>query len=98
MPDAPWGAYPGNTLVDVGSGIGVVHNAYMLEHTQKTIVRGPFRSFPASLGLGERHLASKPPFFVDHRTADVLGERLTSFAARRSWRSLPGLLPPALTG
>jgi hypothetical protein len=39
----PWGAYPGHTLADVGSGIGTVHDPLLLGRTEKSVVRGPFR-------------------------------------------------------
>jgi acyl-CoA reductase-like NAD-dependent aldehyde dehydrogenase len=94
----PWGAYPGHTISDVGSGIGVVHNTYMLENTEKSVVRGPFRTFPRSVGHAELHLATKPPWFVTNRNAAVIGERLTRFAANPGLARLAALFPPALTG
>ena len=94
----PWGAYPGHTLDDIQSGIGVVHNTLMLSDTQKTIVRGPFRTFPRSILHGDLHLATKPPWYISHRRADIVGRRLTHFAARPRWRDLPALFPPALSG
>lgn len=94
----PWGAYPGHTLDDIQSGIGVVHNSLMLSDTQKAVVSGPFRAFPQSTLHRDLHLATKPPWFVTHRNAAVLGERLTRFAAKPNWRALPSLFPPALTG
>ena len=94
----PWGAYPGHTLDDVGSGIGVVHNTYMLEDTEKAVVRGPFRTFPRSVGHRDLHLATKPPWFVTNRNAAVIGERLTHFAANPGLARLAALFPPALTG
>jgi hypothetical protein len=39
-----WGGYPGATLSDVGSGIGVVHNSYLLQDVEKSVVRGQFRT------------------------------------------------------
>jgi aldehyde dehydrogenase (NAD(P)+) len=42
-PRAAWGAFPGHTLDDVQSGIGVVHNALLLDDVERTVVRGPFR-------------------------------------------------------
>lgn len=42
----PWGGHPSSTLADAQSGIGFVHNALMLEQIQKTVLRGPLRSFP----------------------------------------------------
>jgi aldehyde dehydrogenase (NAD(P)+) len=42
----PWGGHPSATLQDAQSGLGFVHNALMLEHVQKVVLRGPLRSFP----------------------------------------------------
>jgi aldehyde dehydrogenase (NAD(P)+) len=81
---ASWGAYPGNTLEDVGSGIGVVHNAYLFDKPQKTIVRAPFAPFPRSLGDGERTLLPTPPWFVTHRRADSVGRNLFAYTAKPS--------------
>jgi aldehyde dehydrogenase (NAD(P)+) len=79
-----WGAYPGNTPADVGSGIGVVHNAYLFDAPQKTVVRAPFAPFPRSLGDGERTLLPTPPWFVTHRRADAVGRRLFAYVAKPS--------------
>ena len=37
VPALTWGGFPGHTLADVGSGIGTVHNALMLDHPQKCV-------------------------------------------------------------
>lgn len=40
-----WGAFGGDqTVADVGSGLGVVHNTYLFDHPQKAVVRTPFIS------------------------------------------------------
>jgi aldehyde dehydrogenase (NAD(P)+) len=88
---ASWGAYPGNTIEDVGSGIGVVHNAYLFDKPQKTIVRAPFAPFPRSLGDGERTLLPTPPWFVTHRRADSVGRNFFAYTAK------PSLLRLAVT-
>lgn len=81
---ASWGAYPGNTLADVGSGIGVVHNAYLFDKPQKTVMRAPFAPFPRSLGGGERTLLPTPPWFVTHRRAAAVGRKLFAYTAKPS--------------
>lgn len=81
-----WGAFPGHTMQSVGSGIGVVHNTYLLEQVQKSVVRGPFRVYP------------KPVWFNDHRTAAQLGRRMVHFSAAPSVLKLPGVLWAALRG
>ncbi|WP_029135497.1 aldehyde dehydrogenase family protein [Nakamurella lactea] len=97
-PGAGWGAFPGHTLFDVQSGIGVVHNGFLLDHVERTVVRGPFRPAPRSLLHGEFALSPKPLWFVSARTGRQTATRLTRFAARPSWRALPGLLASALRG
>jgi aldehyde dehydrogenase (NAD(P)+) len=80
MPRATWGAFPGHDVHDVGSGVGIVHNALLLDPDQveRSVGRGPFRPWP------------RPLWFVTNRTAQVTGERMTRFAAEPSWaRSLP---------
>jgi aldehyde dehydrogenase (NAD(P)+) len=69
---APWGAYPGHTLDDAGSGIGVVHNTLMFEQPLKTVVWGPFTTWP------------KPPWFITHRRGHTVGRRIAAFEAAPS--------------
>ncbi|CAN5498214.1 aldehyde dehydrogenase family protein [soil metagenome] len=92
---APWGAFPGHTLDRVQSGIGVVHNAYLLDHTERTVVTGPFRPFPRSAVHGEFALFPKPPWFVTARSAATTGRLLTRFAQKPSWLKMPGIFVSA---
>jgi len=75
-----WGAYPGHTREDIGSGVGVVHNGLWLDHAEKSVLYAPFRMWP------------KPVYFAGHRTLDRLGRHLTTFAARRTWTSFAATL------
>jgi acyl-CoA reductase-like NAD-dependent aldehyde dehydrogenase len=95
---APWGAYPGNSLADVGSGIGVVHNALLIDQPERTIVKGPFRPFPRSVLAGERALSPTPPWFVTARTAATTGRLLSDFTAKPSLRRMPGIFISAFRG
>ena len=88
---ASWGAFPGHTLDKVQSGIGVVHNALLLDHTERTVVTGPFRPFPRSAAHGEFALFPKPPWFVTARSAATTGRLLTRFAQKPSWLKMPGI-------
>ena len=54
----PWGAFPGQPLNDVQSGRGFVHNTWLFERPQKSVIDGPFRVVP------------KPAWFVTHSAAD----------------------------
>jgi acyl-CoA reductase-like NAD-dependent aldehyde dehydrogenase len=82
----PWGAYPGSTLTDVQSGRGFVHNTLMLEGVEKCVVRHPVRTFP------------KPPYFPSHRSAHVLGRRLSTLESGGHWATLPGIVAAAVQG
>jgi acyl-CoA reductase-like NAD-dependent aldehyde dehydrogenase len=84
-PTLSWGAFPGNTVQDVGSGIGVVHNALLLDGVERSIVRGPFRPLPRALpglnGGGRFTILPTPPWFVSARTGAEVSEGLTRFRA-----------------
>jgi aldehyde dehydrogenase (NAD(P)+) len=82
--ETPWGAYPGHSLYDPGSGLGVVHNSYLLSGTEKSVVRAPFSPFPRSLSSGEYTLLPKPPWFVTNRRQAQIGRALCDFEAAPS--------------
>ncbi|MFD2028458.1 aldehyde dehydrogenase family protein [Promicromonospora aerolata] len=93
LPGATWGAFPGHTLADVGSGIDVVHNGHLLAEPERSVVTGPFRPFPRSVLHGELSLFPKPPWFSGSRSGTETGRRLTGYAAAPSWsRLIPVLL------
>jgi aldehyde dehydrogenase (NAD(P)+) len=95
---ASWGAFPGHTLTDVGSGIGVVHNALLLNNVERTVVRGPFRPAHRALAAGEFTLSPKSPWFLQNRTQATTSRRMTTFAAAPGWSKLPGIFASALRG
>jgi aldehyde dehydrogenase (NAD(P)+) len=92
---APWGAFPGHTIQDVQSGIGVVHNALLIDSPERTVVEGPFRPFPRSFGGGEASLFPKPPWFVTSRSAAATGRQLVHFAKKPSWLRMPAVFAHA---
>jgi hypothetical protein len=81
-----WGAYPGHSLHDIQSGRGVVHNTFLFDDPQKSVVRAPFRIFPT------------PPWFTDHKTCHKLGEKITHFEANPSIWKVPGVVATAIRG
>ncbi|MGW4533503.1 aldehyde dehydrogenase family protein [Nocardia sp. NPDC004340] len=95
---ATWGAFPGHTIYDAQSGISIVHNGVLLDHTERTIVRGPFRPFPRSILTREFTLSPRPPWFVTNRTAATTGRKLAEFAADPTWAKLPAIFASALRG
>ncbi|MFC9434396.1 aldehyde dehydrogenase family protein [Nocardia sp. NPDC057030] len=97
-PRASWGAFPGHQLDDVQSGIGVVHNAFLLDDVERTVVRGPFRPAPRSVLRGELALSPKPPWFVGNAAAAVTGRKLTEFYASGNPARIPGIFVSAFRG
>jgi acyl-CoA reductase-like NAD-dependent aldehyde dehydrogenase len=81
-----WGAFPGHTRQDVQSGIGVVHNTYLFDRPQKTVIRGPFSVNP------------KPPWFCTHKTVHQLAPKITRFEAKPSAAKLPSIIWSAMRG
>jgi acyl-CoA reductase-like NAD-dependent aldehyde dehydrogenase len=82
-PTLTWGAFPGGTIDEVGSGIGVVHNALLLDGVERSVLHGPFRPLPRSLpianGGGRFTILPKPPWFVSARTGAAVSEGLTRY-------------------
>ncbi len=98
LPPIPWGAYPGHTLAEPGSGIGVVHNSRLFTRTEKSVLYGPFAPFPRSLVGRGAALMPKPPWFITNRNQAAIAERLCAFEAAKSPLKLAAILPLALTG
>lgn len=72
----PWGGHPSSSLADAQSGIGFVHNALMLEHIRKVVLRGPLRRFP------------KPFYYPSYRHLDAVAKGLFDFESTGSAVSL----------
>jgi aldehyde dehydrogenase (NAD(P)+) len=83
---APWGGHPSATLNDVQSGIGWVHNTFMLEGIEKSVFRGPVVMSP------------KPAWFYDNAMMRIIGSKLSDFESAPSALKLPGLAIAALRG
>jgi aldehyde dehydrogenase (NAD(P)+) len=80
----PWGGHESARLTDIQSGLGWVHNTYMLGGIDKSVLRGPLKMRPT------------PPWFSDNHKSRHLGPRLVSMDARPRWRKLPGMIARAL--
>jgi len=79
-----WGGHPSATLKDIQSGLGWVHNTFMLEGIEKSVVRGPLVVKP------------KPPWFYDHPRPHVIGPKMLSLDSDPRWWKVPGLILSAL--
>jgi acyl-CoA reductase-like NAD-dependent aldehyde dehydrogenase len=81
-----WGAYPGNNYTDVGSGIGFVHNSFLFDHPQKSVVYAPFRIFPT------------PAWFANHKNLLGMARQLIKLEAYPNMLNLPLVVLEALRG
>lgn len=93
-----WGAFPGHTLDDVQSGIGTVHNTFMFDKPERTVVEAPFRPFPRNLLSGGITMLPRPPWFITNRQQHNVGRLLTKFMYKPSWLKLPMIFFHALRG
>lgn len=81
-----WGAFPGNSLNDIRSGQGIVHNTYFFEHPQKSVVSAPFRIHPT------------PLWFVDHPNLLQVAQRFTALQANPTWGNFLRVVLAAIKG
>lgn len=82
--NVPWGAFPGHTPEAIGSGVGVVHNMYLVDDPEKCVVLGAWR------------LPLKPIWNQDFRTIVRVGRGLLDFEIAPSPWKLPALAVAAL--
>ena len=80
MMSPPWGGHPGSTLENAQSGIGWVHNTYMLACAEKTILEGPLTLVP------------RPVWFPGHRRAASVTRSLFRLYCQPSLSKLLPLL------
>jgi hypothetical protein len=85
MMSPPWGGFPGSTLADAQSGIGCVHNTFMLEGIEKSVLEGPLTMFP------------KPPWFPSHPHAERVAWSYFRLYHRPSWINATRLLFGSIT-
>lgn len=81
-----WGGHPSATLKDIQSGLGWVHNTYMLEGIEKSVVRGPCLVSP------------KPAWFYDNAATHNIGRKLVRMEHSPRWWKIPGIAISALFG
>jgi aldehyde dehydrogenase (NAD(P)+) len=80
----PWGGHQSATLTDIQSGLGWVHNPFMLDGIDKAVVRGPLVVRPT------------PMWFYDNPKGAAVGPKVAELEAAPSWLKVPSLLFSAL--
>jgi acyl-CoA reductase-like NAD-dependent aldehyde dehydrogenase len=86
MMSPPWGGFPGSTLADAQSGIGWVHNTFLLDGIEKSVLEGPLTMFP------------KPPWFPSHSRAERVAWSYFRLYRRPSWTNALRLLCASVKG
>lgn len=86
LPAATWGAFPGNPADAIQSGTGVVHNAYLFEHPQKSVVSAPFRQW------------TTPIYFADHKNLRQLAQRFAQLQVKPNWQNFLAVALAAVRG
>ena len=81
-----WGAFPGHTLENIQSGIGFVHNGYLFDYPEKSVVRAPFRVWPT------------PAWFYTNKNTEKIGESLIRYEYSQSLKDFIKLSFAALNG
>ncbi|MEZ4400736.1 MAG: aldehyde dehydrogenase family protein [Kofleriaceae bacterium] len=81
----PWGGHPSATLRDIQSGLGWVHNSYMLEGIDKAIIRGPLVVRP------------QPLWFTGNPRALAVARLMIQHERRPTWTGLARVVVAAVT-
>ncbi|HEX3695299.1 MAG TPA: aldehyde dehydrogenase family protein [Polyangia bacterium] len=82
----PWGGHPSATLANIQSGLGWVHNTFMLEGIEKSIIRAP------------SVMAPKPAWYYDNTQCKVIGQKLAAHEIHPRALRIPALVLAALRG
>ncbi len=81
-----WGAFPGNPLDNIESGRGAVHNSYLFDHPEKSVIYAPFMQNPT------------PLWFSDNRNLLKTSKALLNLEAAPSWLKVPSVALNAMKG
>jgi hypothetical protein len=81
-----WGAFPGHPPTDIQSGAGVVHNTFLFDHPERSVLRAPFRMKPV------------PVYFADNKNLREIGKRLVKMEGDPGWGKLVSVAFAALKG
>ena len=81
-----WAAFPGHARNNVQSGIGHVHNTFMLDDPEKSVIRAPWK------------LGKKPPASYDFKTLAAVTRRMIRIEAFGDVTQLPGIVVDGIRG
>jgi acyl-CoA reductase-like NAD-dependent aldehyde dehydrogenase len=82
IPAMTWGAFPGNSIQNVESGIGIVHNAYLFDYPQKSVLYAPFRMLvPPVYLIGAKNVLKIAQCYGDLQVRPSLWNLLRVLAA-----------------
>lgn len=81
-----WGAFPGGSPTDIGSGNCFVHNTLLLDHVQKSVLTAPWRFHPY------------PMWAPSHRNPEAVARHALAFCAAPSVARVLPLAGQALRG
>jgi len=82
----PWGGHPSATPADIQSGLGWVHNTYLLDCIDKAVFRAPLVP------------ALKPVWHFDHRLLHGAAADLVALEHRPTWWRLARVAARTVTG
>jgi acyl-CoA reductase-like NAD-dependent aldehyde dehydrogenase len=82
----PWGGHPTASLEDIQSGLGWVHNTYLLDGVDKAVFKAPLVPM------------LKPVWHYDNRSTEVAARRLVAVEESPSWARFVGVAAAALRG
>jgi len=83
-----WGGFVGrSTLHDVQSGIGIVHNSFLVDNVQKSVLRVPWAALPFTNYWDHRH-----------RNVPAMGRHLVAFGAKEGFLNFVKVAWAALRG
>lgn len=83
-----WGAYPGNDIRDIQSGKGFVHNSFMIDNPEKSVLRAPF-----SLLMGIKY-----PYFPSQKNKMKTVRALLEYELEPSWMNFAYIMWNASIG
>jgi len=86
LPPLSWGAFPGHTADDIRSGVGQIHNSFLVDNVEKSVLWAPWQP------------AVTPFWSVEHGNMPALSRRITEHFTRPNVLTLTRLVIAAVRG